>query len=385
MKRKFVSLLLLSSALLVTTSCGEDTPTTSSDTIATDETTLNIEDTTPPVIESVTVEKDTYYTNEPFSVNVSASDELSAELTYVVTLTAPDETQTTHTLNDITLSMDGEYTLVVSVSDISGNVATSDEISITAYDPYAHWSEEESQLMLDSCGFILPRSMLFSDSTTVTQSVNLAETVLGVIIDNTLISEDEVSEYISLLTREGFTLNSEETAYYSTSILNSSNISVYDKNTEGYEYNLIQSYYYNEDFKIEGRSISYTKSHTWDQEFADTTLTSAYSSLVPAFELASDNEDGLIYLIDFTTIMAGAGCASAIQGKLFNVTLDEVEVYLNKLAEMGYTDGSIDDLIENDTTMPMYMDLNTYAMVMIQISSYLEEETSFFTLDIMCM
>ena len=187
MKRKFVSLLLLSSALLVTTSCGEDTPTTSSDTTATDETTSNIEDTTPPVIESVTVEKDTYYTNEPFSVNVSASDELSAELTYVVTLTAPDKTQTTHTLNDITLSMDGEYTLVVSVSDVSGNVATSDEISITAYDPYAHWSEEESQLMLDSCGFILPRSMLFSDSTTVTQSVNLAETVLGVIIDNTLI------------------------------------------------------------------------------------------------------------------------------------------------------------------------------------------------------
>ena len=384
MKRKFVSLLLLSSALLVTTSCGEVTPTTSSDTTATDETTSNIEDTTPPVIESVTVEKDTYYTNEPFSVNVSASDELSAELTYVVTLTAPDKTQTTHTLNDITLSMDGEYTLVVSVTDVSGNVATSDEISITAYDPYAHWSEEERQLMLDSCGFVLPRSMLFSDSTTVTQSVNLAETVWGVIIDNTLISEDEVSEYISLLTREGFTLNSEETAYYSTSILNSSNISVYDKNTEGYEYNLIQSYYYNEDFKIEGRSISYSKSHTWDQEFADTTLTSSYSSLVPAFELASDNEDGLIYLIDFTTIMAGV-CVSAIQGKLFNVTLDEVEVYLNKLAEMGYTGGSIDDLIENDTTMPMYMDLNTNAMVMIQISSYLEEETPFFTLDIMCM
>ena len=384
MKRKFVSLLLLSSALLVTTSCGEVTPTTSSDTTATDETTSKLEDTTPPVIESVTVEKDTYYTNEPFSVNVSASDELSAELTYVVTLTAPDETQTTHLLNDITLSMDGEYTLVVSVTDLSGNVATSDEISITAYDPYAHWSEEESQLMLDSCGFILPRSMLFSDQTAVTQSVNLAETVLGVIIDNTLISEDEVSEYISLLTREGFTLNSEETAYYSTSILNSSNISVYDKNTEGYEYNLIQSYYYNEDFKIEGRSISYAKSHTWDQEFADTTLTSSYSSLVPAFELASDNEDGLIYLIDFTTIMAGV-CVSAIQGKLFNVTLDEVEVYLNKLAEMGYTDGSIDDLIQNDTTMPMYMDLNTNAMVMIQISSYLEEETPFFTLDIMCM
>ena len=384
MKRKFVSLLLLSSALLVTTSCGEVTPTTSSDTTATDETTSKLEDTTPPVIESVTVEKDTYYTNEPFSVNVSASDELSAELTYVVTLTAPDETQTTHLLNDITLSMDGEYTLVVSVTDLSGNVATSDEISITAYDPYAHWSEEESQLMLDSCGFILPRSMLFSDQTAVTQSVNLAETVLGVIIDNTLISEDEVSEYISLLTREGFTLNSEETAYYSTSILNSSNISVYDKNTEGYEYNLIQSYYYNEDFKIEGRSISYAKSHTWDQEFADTTLTSSYSSLVPAFELPSDNEDGLIYLIDFTTIMAGV-CVSAIQGKLFNVTLDEVEVYLNKLAEMGYTDGSIDDLIQNDTTMPMYMDLNTNAMVMIQISSYLEEETPFFTLDIMCM
>ena len=37
MKRKFVSLLLLSSALLVTTSCGEDTPTTSSDTSATDD------------------------------------------------------------------------------------------------------------------------------------------------------------------------------------------------------------------------------------------------------------------------------------------------------------------------------------------------------------
>lgn len=389
MKTKMLKKLSILSLSLLLTSCSDTSSLSSissSNSSASNSTSSVAEaDTTAPVITSVETEKTTYYTNEPFSISVVASDDQSDNLTITYTLTDPDGEEVQASEGEVTLTKDGQYQIVVTVSDEAGNETDSDPLIVEAFDPYSHWTEEEESLMLESPGYIIPKGIDFKETTTVTQSVNVSNTVLGVIIDNTGMTQDQIADYNEMLVREGYAQNIYETSYFASTILNSTDISVYDKNIENDDYALLQSYYYNDDYKIEARKVTYVMSHEWDEEFVNATLTEDYSALVPAFSFAENNEEGVIYLTDYNYIMESMGTIGAIQGKLFNVTIDEISSYLDTLTEFGYTDASLDDLINNETTMPMYMDMETYAMVMIQISSYLEADIPFYTIDIMCM
>ena len=337
MQKKILNLISLGAIVLSLASCG--TPP----------------DTTAPVFTSVTADSDTYYTNEPFRLNVEVEDDVSETLSLSVMITAPSRAKSSST------------------------------ITINAFDPYAHWTSEEMALMETSPGFIVPKSRFFADTTTVSQSQNMGGTILGVIIDNTGLNEEQIADYEALLIREGFISNDYELAYYGSTILNSTHINVFDKHVENTSYHRLQNYYYNGDYKIEARFVDYVISHDWDEAYVTSVITEAYAPLVPAFTFEAANEEGILYLSNYNDIMASMGTIGAIQGKIYHVTVEEISAYLDTLAALGYTDGSIDDLIANETTVPMYMDPTTYAMVMIQISSYLDASLPFYTIDIMCM
>lgn len=365
MQKKILNLISLGAIVLSLTSCGKDT--------------------TAPVFTSVTANSDTYYTNEPFRLNVEVSDDVSENLSLSVTITAPSGAKSSSTIDAVTLKEDGVNEISVTATDEAGNIATSETLSINAFDPYAHWNAEEIALMETSPGFIVPKSRFFAETTTVSQSENLAGTLLGVIIDNTGLNEEQIADYEALLVREGFISNEYELVYFGSTILNSTHISVFDKHTADTSYQRLQNYYYNGDYKIEARRADYVISHDWDETYVAGVITEAYVPLVPAFTFEDTNEEGILYLSDYNDIMSSMGTIGAIQGKMYHVTIDEISSYLDKLAELGYTDGSIDDLIANETTAPMYTDPTTYAMVMIQISSYLDASLPFYTIDIMCM
>lgn len=367
MQKKILNLISLGAIALSLASCG-----TTPDTIA-------------PVFTSVTADSDTYYTNEPFRLNVEVQDDVSENLSLSVMITAPSGAKSSSTIDAVTLKEDGIHKVSVTATDEAGNIATSETLSINAFDPYAHWSAEEMALMETSPGFIVPKSRFFSTTTTVSQSENMAGTILGVIIDNTGLNEEQIADYEALLIREGFISNEYELAYFGSTILDSTHISVFDKHTADTSYQRLQNYYYNGDYKIEARLANYVISHDWDETYVAGVITEAYVPLVPAFTFEDTNEEGILYLSDYNDIMSSMGTIGAIQGKIYHVTIDEISSYLDKLAELGYTDGSIDDLITNEMTMPMYMDPTTYAMVMIQISSYLDASLPFYTIDIMCM
>lgn len=367
MQKKILNLISLGAIALSLASCG-----TPPDTIA-------------PVFTSVTADSDTYYTNEPFRLNVEVSDDVSENLSLSVTITAPSGAKSFASIDAVTLKEDGVNEVSVTATDEAGNIATSETLSINAFDPYAHWSAEEIALMETSPGFIVPKSRFFAETTTVSQSENLAGTLLGVIIDNTGLNEEQIADYEALLVREGFISNEYELVYFGSTILNSTHISVFDKLQENTSYHRLQNYYYNGDYKIEARLVDYVISHEWNETYVTDVITEAYAPLVPAFTFEDTNEEGILYLSDYNDIMSSMGAIGAIQGKMYHVTVEEISAYLDALATLGYTDGSIDDLIANETTVPMYMDPTTDAMVMIQISSYLDASLPFYTIDIMCM
>ncbi len=367
MQKKILNLISLGAIVLSLASCG--TPP----------------DTTAPVFKSLKADSDTYYTNEPFRLNVEVEDDVSEILSLSVMITAPSGAKSSSTIDAVTLKEDGENKIVVTATDEAGNIATSETLTINAFDPYAHWTSEEMALMETSPGFIVPKSRFFADTTTVSQSQNMGGTILGVIIDNTGLNEEQIADYEALLIREGFISNDYELAYYGSTILNSTHINVLDKHVENTSYHRLQNYYYNGDYKIEARFVDYVISHDWDEAYVTSVITEAYAPLVPAFTFEAANEEGILYLSNYNDIMASMGTIGAIQGKIYHVTVEEISAYLDTLAALGYTDGSIDDLIANETTVPMYMDPTTYAMVVIQISSYLDASLPFYTIDIMCM
>lgn len=367
MQKKILSLISLGAIILSLASCG--TP----------------KDTTAPVFTSVTTESDTYYTNEPFALNVEVSDDVSKNLSLSVMISAPSGTKSSSTIDAVTLKEDGANKIVVTATDEAGNIATSETLTINAFDPYAHWSDEEIALMEVSPGFIIPKSRFFASTTTVSQSENMGGTILGVIIDNTGLDETQIADYEALLKREGFVSNDYELAYFGSTILDSTHISVFDKFDADTKYHRLQNYYYNGDYKVEARLVDYVISHTWDETYVTNVITEAYAPLVPAFTFEDSNEEGILYLSNYNEIMSSMGTIGAIQGKIYHVTIDEISTYLDTLATLGYTGGSIEDLNSYETTTPMYTDPNTYAMVMIQISSYLDASLPFYTIDIMCI
>ena len=211
MQKKILNLISLGAIALSLASCG-----TPPDTIA-------------PVFTSVTADSDTYYTNEPFRLNVKVSDDVSENLSLSVTITAPSGAKSSSTIDAVTLKEDGVNEVSVTATDEAGNIATSETLSINAFDPYAHWNSEEIALMETSPGFIVPKSRFFAETTTVSQSENMVGTILGVIIDNTGLNEEQIADYEALLVREGFISNEYELVYFGFTILNSTHISVFDK------------------------------------------------------------------------------------------------------------------------------------------------------------
>ncbi len=366
MNKKIPSLLFTSALVLLVAGCAS-------------------QDTTAPTFEGgISSSQTRYYTNQPFALTVNVQDDVSEEVSLVANITNPKGETTTSTVDNVVLTVDGEHTITVTATDEAGNEATSTTLTISAFDPYAHWSDEQKQLMEDSVGFVAPKSMYFADTTEVYEVVNILEVPLGVNISSTGIDEEYVQDYIDLLVREGYASNDYENAYYSNTITNSTNINTYDKLIDGTNYQRIQSYYYDNDFKLELRKASYVVSNTWDSEFVASVINEAYIPLIPEFAFSADNTNGVMVLTDYNDIM-GASAQGSIQGKLFGVSEEEIGAYLDELALMGYTDGSLEDLQTSETTLPMYMDPDTFAMVLIQISSYLEGSTPFYTLDIMCM
>lgn len=363
-------------------------------------------DTTAPTISSSELSRDVAVIGDTVEVTVNATDDVSAADKLAITVTVTDPSGTASAIEGTSFEVDaaGNYSVVATVKDEAGNEATSTAMTIEVLEG---WNEEFVTVMEEEFGEAIPFGVVFGTDYDYYTMVNVYQTPLGcgadAVIEDVTETDALVDDFVERLLAAGYEENALEVPYQEQSYTEDvTHIGVYDKHVEGNDYIRVTTHVYasapeDEDgttdttaeevtrFYIEIRNATYVTGHTWDANFVDGVFgADVAAKLVPSFEFASDNEDGVIYLTDFNPIMNDAGMYG-IQGKLYDVTLDEIEAYLTKLEALGYYTGLIEELEADGYLTPMWMDYDTYEMCTLQIADYTTASTPFYTLDIIYM